>query len=105
MAKHTLEKDIQMAICEYLDYKHYFFWRQNTGAIWDKDHFRSMPKYSMRGVPDIILIKDGIFWGLEVKQPKGKQSEAQVIFQNKSTHAGAKYNIVTSLDDVIKLGL
>lgn len=104
MAKH-LEKEIQLAICNYLEYKRYFFWRQNTTPIWEKDRFRSMPKYSMNGVPDIILIKDGIFWGLEVKQPKGKQSENQKIFEYKTKKAGGKYNIVTSLDDIIALGL
>ena len=105
MAKHTLEKEIQLAICDYLAYKGYFFWRQNTIPVFDKDHFRAMPKYSMNGVPDIILIKDGIFWGLEVKQPKGKQSDNQRIFENRTKKAGAKYNIVTSIDDIVALGL
>ncbi len=104
MAK-QLEKDIQLAICDYLSYKHYFFWRQNTGAVWDKDRFRSMPKYSMNGVPDIILIKDGKFIGLEVKQPKGKQSDSQKIFENLCIKNGAEYHIVTSLDDVLALTL
>lgn len=104
MAKH-LEKEIQLTICKYLEYKRHFFWRQNTTPIFDKDHFRSMPKYSLNGVPDIILIKDGIFWGLEVKQPKGKQSENQKLFEYKLKKAGGKYNIVTSLDDIIALGL
>lgn len=107
MAKHTLEKDIQLVICDYLSLKRYHFWRQNTIGMYDavKKTFRSMPKYSMNGVPDIILIKDGIFWGLEVKQPKGKQSENQKIFEYKTKKAGGKYNIVTSLDDIIALGL
>ena len=100
-----LEKDIQMAICDYLSLKRYFFWRQNTGAVWDKDRFRSMPKYSMNGVPDIILIKNGKFIGLEVKQPKGKQSDNQKIFEKMCKDNGAEYHIVTSLDDVIALTL
>lgn len=104
MAK-ILEKQIQMAICDYLSYKGYMFWRQNTNPIFDKDHFRSMPKYSMNGVPDIILIKDGKFIGLEVKQPKGKQSENQVIFMHKVRKVGGEYHLVTSIDDIIALGL
>ncbi len=100
-----LEKEIQLAICDYLALKKYFFWRQNTGAVWDKDRFRSMPKYSINGVPDIILIKEGIFIGLEVKQPKGKQSDNQKVFEKLCTANGAEYHIVTSIDDVVRLGL
>ena len=100
-----LEKERQLAICDYLAYKHYFFWRQNTGAVWDKDRFRSMPKYSKNGVPDIILIKDGQFIGLEVKQPKGKQSENQIIFEKECKQNGGKYHVVTSIDDIVALGL
>ena len=101
----ALEKEIQLAICDYLAYKHYFFWRQNTTPIYDKDRFRAMPKYSKNGLPDIFLIKDGKFIGLEVKQPKGKQSENQVIFEQDCKKVGGQYYVVTSLDDVVKLGL
>ena len=101
-----LEKEIQLAICDYLALKKYFFWRQNTQPVFDKGHFRAMPKYSMNGVPDIILInRDGKFWGLEVKRPKSKQSEAQLSFQEKCEFNEAEYHVVTSIDDVINLGL
>jgi hypothetical protein len=102
-----LEKDIQMAICDYLAFKKHFFWRQNTSAIINHKtgNFKSMPKYSLNGVPDIILIKDGIFIGLEVKRPKGVQSENQKEFERRTKQAGAQYHIVTSIDDVQKLNL
>jgi len=100
-----LEKEIQLAICDYLAYKHYFFWRQNVMPIYDKDHFRAMPKYSKNGLPDIFLIKDGQFIGIEVKRPKGKQSENQIIFERECKQNGGKYHVVTSLDDIVALGL
>lgn len=101
-----LEKDIQKAICEYLAYKKHFFWRQNTMPVVKPDgSFRAMPKYSTRGVPDIIVIKDGKFIGLEVKQPKGKLGESQVEFFRRCTLAGGEYYVVTSVDEVIKVGL
>jgi len=101
------ETEIQSTICEYLAYRKHFFWRQNTAPRYDtkKQIFYRMPKHAMNGVPDIILIKDGQFIGLEVKQEKGKQSEDQKIFEKRCHDAGAKYYIVRSLDDVIKLGL
>lgn len=102
-----LEKEIQLAICDYLAFKKYFFWRQNTTPVWEggeNPRFRAMPKYSLKGIPDIILVKEGKFIGLEVKQPKGKQSDNQRVFQEKLEKAGGFYYIVTSLDDVVKIG-
>lgn len=102
-----LEKDIQLAICDYLSLKGHFFWRQNTTAIFERktNSFRPMPKYSMNGIPDIIVIRDGFFIGLEVKQPKGKQSENQKIFEKLCKENGAEYYVVTSIDDVQNIGL
>lgn len=104
-----LEKEIQLSICDYLAFRKVMFWRQNTIPAVDykggKTIFRPMPKYSMNGVPDIIVIKDGQFIGLEVKRPKSKQSENQVVFQNKCEQAGGKYFVVCSIDDVQAIGL
>lgn len=110
MSLNPLEKEIQLAICDYLALRKVFFWRQNT--IPPVDHkgngkmvFRPMPKYSLKGVPDIIVIKDGKFWGLEVKRPKGKPSEHQMAFMKNCILNGGEYHIVTSIEDVQKLGL
>jgi hypothetical protein len=54
------ESDIQRAICDYLACRKVFFWRQNTAPTFDRatQSYRAMPKampkYAMRGVPDII---------------------------------------------------
>lgn len=104
------ESEIQNSICDYLSLKRYLFWRQNTSPTIQNDksgnwHFRRMPKYSMKGIPDIIIIKDGQFIGLEVKRPKGKQSEFQIEFQKRCEENGGKYFVVTSIDDVKSIGL
>ncbi len=99
------ETDIQLAVCDYLAYKGYFFWRQNVVPVYQDGRFYSLPKYSKRGIPDIILIKDGKFIGLEVKTPKGRQSENQKLFEEQSKDAGAEYHLIRSLDDLPKLGL
>lgn len=101
------ETDIQLAICDYLALKKYFFWRQNNIGTYDakSGYHRPMPKYSKNGVPDIIVIKDGFFIGLEVKTPKGRLSENQKIFQKECKSAGGEYYIVRSIDDVIEIGL
>lgn len=102
------ESDILRAICEYLDYQGHFFWRNNNVPVYRPEKggvFVRMPKYSMNGVPDIILIREGTFVGLEVKRPKGRQSKNQKAFEKACTEAGGEYYLVTSIDDVQEIGL
>lgn len=102
------ESDILNSICEYLSYKKdLMFWRQNTSSIFNAKYgtYRAMPKYSMNGIPDIIVIKDGFFVGLEVKRNKGKQSEAQKEFEKICKENGGEYWIVRNIDDVKEIGI
>jgi hypothetical protein len=103
------ESEIQTAICDYLALKKYFFWRQNTSPTvqisGDKWHFRRMSKYALRGVPDIILIKEGKAIFLEVKTKKGVLSDVQIEFSKRAILAGAEYFVVRSIEDVIQIGL
>lgn len=105
-----LEGDIQLSICEYLEWKRHFFWRQNSSGSFYKAadgsrQFRKPPKYAKNGVPDIIVINDGRFIGLEVKAPNGRQSKDQKKFESDVTDAGGIYAVVTSIEDVQALGL
>ncbi len=92
-------------ICEYLALKGYFFWRQNTQPIFDKGKFRRMPKYAKKGVPDIILLKNGSVIFLEVKRPGGKLSESQIEFKEGCEKNKVQYCVITDLDEVIALDL
>ncbi len=101
-----LEKDIQMTICKYLEHKGHFFWRQNNTPIFQDGRFRAMPKYSKKGVPDIILIlpSNGQFVGIEVKRPNGVLSAHQKAFGGQLKALGGRYIVATCLDDVKKNG-
>ena len=68
------ETDVQSAICDYLALRKHFFFRCNNHPIYDPRHnvFRALPKYTMKGIPDIIVIRNGGFVGLEVKLPIGQ---------------------------------
>ncbi len=103
------ESGIQSAICDYLAYRNVFFWRQNTAPTISKGKdgwaFRRMPKHSRRGVPDIIVVKQGQFIGLEVKRPGTSQSPEQKAFQADLEAAGGRYCVVRSIDDVQAMGL
>ena len=106
----TPEGKIQTAILKYLKARGYFCWRNNNGAVHDQKMnngyggYRSNPSL-MKGIPDIILIPDdGIFTGIEVKTPKGKQSADQMLFERRCKRKNAHYYLVRSLDDVKELG-
>lgn len=101
--KKLLEKDIQNTICEYLEARQIFFWRTNNVPIFDatKKVFRRMPKYSRKGVPDIILIHQGEVKFIEVKRKGSKQSIEQVEFEKKCKSHGLTYILAFSLDNVI----
>lgn len=104
------ETDIQRTVCDYLARKRHFFWRANTAPTVSRNKsgsmfFRKMPKYGMVGIPDIILIHNGFFIGLEIKDKNGKQSEGQEIFEKKCKEAGGEYYVIKKLEDVIEIGL
>jgi len=106
--KLALEKETQLAICHYLEAKQYFFWRQNNTPVFDfsTKTYRSMPKYAVKGVPDIIIIlPGGKVAFIEVKRKPAKQSPEQVTFQKKVEAHGCTYILAYSLDDVVLGGL
>jgi hypothetical protein len=104
------ESAIVASICAYLEARGHFFYRHNQIAVpifneGGARAFRRFPKYSRRGVPDIILVKDGTYIGIECKTERGKISDDQTLFAQDLVDAGGKYFIVRSIEDVEKLGL
>lgn len=100
-----LEKDIQREICEWLNTHKFFFWRSNNIPVFGmnnggKKTFRSLPKYTPKGIPDIIVIHNGKFIGLEVKRPKAKLRPDQAIFKGNVEDNGGYYHEVHSVDEV-----
>jgi len=102
--KPPLEKDVQSAIIKYLRAKRLFFWKNNTVGIYKSSTGSYIPSGSV-GSPDIFVLKDGLLYGLEVKRIGGKQSDAQINFGWSMNYHGGRYEVVFSIDDVIKLGL
>ena len=108
----TPEGVIQLAILKHLRAKGIFCWRNNTMGLWDPklNLYRSNP-YAMPGAPDIICIspcttkqQGGVFVGIEVKTPQGKQQSAdQLLFEKRCATCNAEYHVVKSLDEMKKL--
>ena len=85
------ENDVKHQVKDYLYLKGYF-------------HFPILQGLGARkGIPDIIAIKNNRVLFLEIKSPKGKQSEWQKQFQELIEGNGGEYYIVRSLDDLIKI--
>ena len=101
------ERDAQAAILDYLAVRHCFALRLNNQPIYDakRQIFRSLPKHTPRGLSDILAIKEGRAYFLEVKSEKGKPSQDQIDFGRDAIRAGASYHVVRSIDDVQTLGL
>lgn len=95
------------AVCAYLTIKRCHFWRQNTAGVFDptRQTWRALSPYAMRGVSDLILLKDGKAIFLEVKSAIGKLSPDQIKFKAFVEEAGSTYYTIRSIDDVMKLGL
>jgi hypothetical protein len=100
---------IQSGIIDYLYLKKHFFVRLNNippvQTVNGKMVFRRLPKGSVKGLPDILVLTDGgyaVF--LEVKD-KSKQSPDQIEFQRNCKEKGCEYHIVRSIDDVKNIGL
>ncbi len=97
------EKQLQNACEHYLTLKKHFFWKNNSGALPTKAG--GFIRFGAVGSPDICVVKDGFFIGLEIKTSKGKQSEGQKEFEKKLKDAGGEYYVVRSLEKLKEIGL
>ena len=104
------ESEILRDIEEYLQYL------KNQGKIWymrcnsgmaylGSGKHRYAVKLAPEGTADLLVLNDTRVIWIEVKDEKGKQSEAQVEFQKEIEALECEYIIARSLDDVVKLGL
>ena len=95
------ESQIVSAICDYLAYrKDLFFFRLNNIPVWTDNRFRALPKYTPRGLPDILCCLKGQFIGLEVKRKGQKLRPEQVAIGQAIKKAGGLYYMVRSIDEV-----
>ena len=58
---------------------------------------------SHQGICDLIAIKNGVVYFVEVKTKNGRQSEAQKQFETSIVLSGGNYLIARSLDDIMKI--
>ena len=104
------EHDLQCAICDYLDIRRVCYWAvpnggsRKGGAI---EGARLKMEGVKSGVPDISIVHDGMYFGLEVKKPKtltpkGRLSKNQKEMIEKIETAGGDVKVVYSVQDTIE---
>ena len=99
--KKPSEHEVQSQILQYLAIKQIFCYRSNAGAMSGSHKGkRWFVRFGLPGSADIFAIKEGRAYAIEVKGPKGKQSESQIEFQQRFERAGGVYVLAFSLDDV-----
>ncbi len=101
------EIETQSAIIDYLNLKKHFFFRINNIPVYDptKKVMRKMPKGSLKGVPDILVLWNGFPVFLEVKAPKGTLSPDQILFKENCKKQGIEYHTIKDVLQVKEIGL
>jgi hypothetical protein len=101
------ERAIQVALIEHLS------WRAPPDLWWC--HYPSGGRRSRltgavlkgmgtkAGVPDLLIVKNGRLFGLELKADRGRLSAAQVATHAEMRKAGAVIGVAGSMDDALSL--
>ena len=95
------ETQLVKAIMDYLSLEKIFAWRNNTGAF--KTERGDFMRFGSVGSPDIMFLRNGYFYGLEVKVGKNKQSPAQEQWEIGCRKNGGMYFVITELEQVVNM--
>lgn len=98
------EVDVMREICEWLAEMDLVFWRMNNipalkMSAGGQRIFRSLPKYTPRGLPDIcVVLPKGKFVAIEAKREGAKLKPQQAEWGSKLvTHTAGVYIVAHSL--------
>lgn len=83
------EKEIENSIKQYIT---------DNGGLCYKIHGGDL--YQETGIPDLLVCWNGLFFGIEVKDPQGKPSAIQLVQGMRIQKAGGHFIIATSVQDV-----
>jgi penicillin-binding protein-related factor A (putative recombinase) len=101
------EKELESSILDYLNsLPEVFAFKVQTTGIYDpvRKIMRTIKnKHLHKGTSDIIGVKDGKFFALEVKLPKKNPTDYQNDFLARILHAKGYATIVRSLNDAVQI--
>ena len=105
MSRKIRERDILKAITDYLqlleNQRKLFFVRVGSGGI--QTSTGKWFKSGKRGCADLLVLYQSIWYSLEVKVPKNKQSLIQKENEKLIKNCGGEYFVVHSVSEVEKI--
>lgn len=92
------EHNIQVAICQLLDWYKIFYFAVPNGIHFNRDRLKAI-KYAQRlkaegfraGVSDLVILTKIKPYFVEIKTNKGKQNDNQISFQKEIENLGYTY--------------
>lgn len=95
------EKFLQNQIIEWLN-------ANTDGMFWQNDSIgirgrKRQNRYRPNGIADVLGVLDGQSIAIEVKTPKGKILQSQIVFAEKFRRSGGLYYVVRSFEDLSEL--
>lgn len=99
-----LEKHIQKQILDYLHMQGYVAFKHRNVGIYKKSTGAYIPlSYGEKGISDILgITREGKFFAIEVKKPKGKVSKEQTEFIDKVNKSQGLAFVAYCIEDVIR---
>ncbi len=96
------ESEIENACLHYFSAQGLFIWKNPRAGFFDakRGAFRKhISPFAINGSPDAIIVKNGVFVGIEFKTKAGRLSDAQNQFAERLRKAKGLYFVCRSLDD------
>ena len=87
------ESELRQQVKDYLAVKDWFCFYHLAGLG------------SYRGIPDLTAVKNGRTVWIELKRPRGVQSDYQKQFQADLEAAGGEYILCRGVDDLMERGI
>lgn len=95
--------ELTQQILKWARFHRYFASRVNTAGIYDQRTGRYRTGTTRKGFPDVVIIANGLFYGVEVKAGRDQQSQEQRNCQLEIEAAGGTYILARTLEDVAKV--
>jgi hypothetical protein len=114
MLPDPLEAEIQIQLVQYLALaapsRGFLFWSTPNEGMGNArsgagiGRMVRLKKMGLRsGVADLVIIKEGCVFFLELKRRLGKQSANQLVFEADAIRAGADYAVAHSFDEAVNI--
>lgn len=94
------ESQIEQSICQWLHFNNFFVAKvKDQTAYRDGKYHKPLP-FQVNGFSDLVAIRNGQVFFIEVKSQTGVQSKAQKEFEKNIEMHGGVYLLVKSVEDL-----